>query len=88
MLIILFSLNKFRQILKLLNLKWKTESELISIKSFLVKVTLKIGREKYSWLILFWKLILGLITFLIGFKQRKNDWKLLLKRIVAEYSKN
>ena len=57
MLIILLSLKKLKQIIKLLNLKFMIESELPSIRIFLVKVTLKIGREKY--LILFWKLILG-----------------------------
>ena len=38
---------KLRSILKLLNLKLMTESELLSIRIFLVKVTLKIGQEKY-----------------------------------------
>ena len=37
------------------------EPELLSIKIFLIKATLKIGQEKYLLLILFWKLILGLI---------------------------
>ena len=36
------------------------ESELQIIRIFLVKVILKIGKEKYFLLILFWKLILGL----------------------------
>ena len=35
------------------------ESELLSIRIFLVKVTLKIGQEKYLLSIIFWKLILG-----------------------------
>ena len=39
------------------------ESELLSIKIFLVKVTLKISQEKYLLLILFWKLILGLLNY-------------------------
>ena len=38
------------------------KSELLSIKIFLVKVTMKIGQEKYFLSILFWKLILGLIN--------------------------
>ena len=38
------------------------ELELVSIKIVLVKVTLKIGQEKYLLSILFWKLILGLIN--------------------------
>ena len=38
------------------------ESELLNITILLVKVTLKIGEEKYLLFILFWKLILGLIT--------------------------
>ena len=37
------------------------ESELLSIRIFLAKVTLKIGADKYLLSILFWKLILGLI---------------------------
>ena len=37
------------------------ERELLGIKIFLVKVILKIGQEKYLLLVLFCKLILGLI---------------------------
>ena len=55
MLIILLWLKKLRPILKLLSLKLMTESELLSMKIFLVK-TLKIGQEKYFLLIPFWKL--------------------------------
>ena len=36
-----------------------TEFELISINIFLVRVTLKIGQEKYLLAILLWKIILG-----------------------------
>ena len=36
------------------------KSELLSIRIFLGKVTLKMGQEKYLLLILFWKLIIGL----------------------------
>ena len=39
--IILLRLKKLRQILKLLNLKLMIESELLSVRIFLVKVTLK-----------------------------------------------
>ena len=42
-----------------------TESELLSIKNFLVNVTLKIGQEKYLLFILFRKLIHGLIKLKI-----------------------
>ena len=42
-----------------------TDSELLSIRLFLVKVTLKTGQEKYLLLILFWKLILGYIKLKI-----------------------
>ena len=35
------------KIIMLLNLKLMIESELLSIRIFLVKVTLKIGQEKY-----------------------------------------
>ena len=53
MLIILLWLKKLRQILKLLSLKLMIGSELPSLRTFLVKVTLKIGQEKYLLLILF-----------------------------------
>ena len=65
MLIIVFWLKKLRLILKFLNLELMTESGLLSIGTFLVKITLKIGQEKYFLLILFWKLILGLIKLKI-----------------------
>ena len=39
-------------------LKLMIELGLLSTKIFLVKVTLKIGQEKYLLSILFWKLIL------------------------------
>ena len=46
--------EKLRRILKLLNLKLMIESELLSIKIFLIKVkNWKIGQEKYLLLILF-----------------------------------
>ena len=57
--------EKFRTIQKLLNLKLIIESELLSIRIFLVRVILKIGQEKYLLLILFCKLILGHIKFKI-----------------------
>ena len=44
---ILLWLEKLRQILKLLSLKLIIESELLSIRTFLVMVTLKIGQNKY-----------------------------------------
>ena len=47
MLTILLWLEKLRQILKLLSLKLIIESELLSIRTFLVMVTLKIGQNKY-----------------------------------------
>ena len=37
------------------------DSELLSIWIFLVKITLKIGQEKYLLSVLFWKLLLGFI---------------------------
>ena len=43
---------KSKRILKLLSLKLMIESELLNIKIFSAKVTLKIGQEKYSLLIL------------------------------------
>ena len=42
-----------RRILKLLSLKLMMESELLSIRICLIKVTLKIVQEKYLLLILF-----------------------------------
>ena len=47
MLIILLQLKKLKRILKLLSLKLTIELELLSIKIFLVKVTQKIGQDKY-----------------------------------------
>ena len=47
LLITLLSLKKLRPILKHLNLNKIIELELQSIKMFLVKVTLKIGQERY-----------------------------------------
>ena len=41
------------------------ESELLSMGAFLVRVTLKIGQEKYLLSILLWKLILGHIKLRI-----------------------
>ena len=52
-LIILLWLIKLKRITKLLNSKLMIESELLTIKIFLVKVTLKIGQEKYLLSILF-----------------------------------
>ena len=47
MLIILLWLKKLRPMVKLLNLMLMIELELLSIRIFLVKVTLKIDQEKY-----------------------------------------
>ena len=58
-------MKQLRPILKLLNLNLMTESELLSIRIFSVKVILKIGQEKYLLSILFGKLILGLIKLKI-----------------------
>ena len=60
--IILRSLEKLKRIIKLQNLKLLIELELQNIKIFLVKVTTKIGQDKYLLSILFLKLILGLIN--------------------------
>ena len=58
------------------------ESELLSIRIFLVKLTLKIGQEKYLLLILFWKLTLGhKIKDLDGEKIIVNFYQ---KKIVTE----
>ena len=65
MLIIVFWLKKLRLILKFLNLELMIESGLLSIGTFLVNITLKIGQEKYFLLILVWKLILRLIKLKI-----------------------
>ena len=47
MLIILFCLEKLKQILNYLNLKLMIKSEKVSIGMVLAKVTLKIGQKKY-----------------------------------------
>ena len=44
---VLLWVKAFRPILKLLDLKWMIDLELISIKVFLGKVRLKIGQDKY-----------------------------------------
>ena len=47
------ALTKLSRILKFLNLKLVIESELLSIKTFLVKVTLEIVQERYLlWILL------------------------------------
>ena len=53
--------EKLRQILKLSNSKLIIESELLSTRIFLVRMTLKTGQKKYLLLILFWELILELM---------------------------
>ena len=58
-----------------------TESEWISIRMFLVKVTLKIGQEKYLLPILFWKLILGLMKLKIYTKE-KIIWSFYEKELL------
>ena len=45
--------EKLRQILKLSNSKLIIESELLSTRIFLVRMTLKTGQKKYLLLILF-----------------------------------
>ena len=42
------------------NSKVVIELELLSTKVFLARVTLKNGQKEYLWLILIWKLVLGL----------------------------
>ena len=68
MLITLLSLEKLRRILKLLILKFMTESELLSIIIYLAKVILKIGQGNYLSSILFLNIILGRIEFFSGKK--------------------
>ena len=58
------------------------ESEWISIRMFLVKVTLKIGQEKYLLPILFWKLILGLMKLKIYTKKKKKIWSFYEKELL------
>ena len=54
-------IEKLRRLLKLQSLKLTIEPYFLSVRIFLVKVTLKIGQEKHLLSILCWKLILGLI---------------------------
>ena len=61
MLVILVWLKKLRPILNIWNLKSMIDSELLIVRIFLVKITLKIGQEKYLLSILFWNLIFGFI---------------------------
>ena len=51
--VILRWLKKLKRIIKLLNFKLMMKSEAQIIRIFSVKVTLKIGKEKYLLLILF-----------------------------------
>ena len=51
-LIILLWLNKLAKFLKVLSLKFATESQILSSKIFLAKVAMKIAQKKYLWLIL------------------------------------
>ena len=55
LLIILLWLKKMKPILKLLCLKLMIESELLSIRIFLVQVTLKYFQRKYLLLVMFYK---------------------------------
>ena len=55
-----FDWKNLTQILNILNLKLVTEWEFLSIRKFLVNVTLKIGQEKYLLPVLFWKQIFEL----------------------------
>ena len=73
MLIILLWVKKLRRILKFLILKLMMESELLSIRIFLVKVTLKIGKERYLVLTLFCKLILRRIKDLKHIKDLNGE---------------
>ena len=57
--------EKIEWILKLLSLKLMIESDVSSIRIFLVKLTLKIGQNKHLLLVLFWNLILGFIKLKI-----------------------
>ena len=52
--IIQFWLKQLRPTLKLLSVRLMIESRLLSIRIFLVQVTVKIGKEKYLSLVLFW----------------------------------
>ena len=54
-------------------LKVNDRVRLLSTRVFLVKVTLKVGQEKYLLLILFWKLILALIKLKLKTEVEKLD---------------
>ena len=58
---------------KALKLKVNDRVRLLSTRVFLVKVTLKVGQEKYLLLILFWKLILALIKLKLKTEVEKLD---------------
>ena len=74
MLITLLWLKTLTLILKHISLKLMIESELLSTIILFVKVTLKIGLEKYLLLILSWKIIYR------RFKRRKNNRTFLWKK--------
>ena len=60
------------------------ESELLSIRIFFVKVTVKIGQEKCLLLILFWKLLLRLMKLKIWTKKKSETFygkELLLSKL-------
>ena len=54
------------------------ESQLLSIKIFLVKAKLNVGQKKHLLLILFWKLILRHIKLKIEREKKKCKKELLL----------
>ena len=94
MLIILLWLKKLRPIVKLPNLKLMIESELLSIRIFLVKVTLKVGQKKYFLLILFWEIILGqleltqqtFVSMKTYWGRLEDDFRLCLQKMsIYEY---
>ena len=63
--------SEFRVNDRVIILELIIEWELLSLRIFSVKVTLKIGQRKYLLLILFWKLIFGLIKLKV---ETENKW--------------
>ena len=71
--------EKLRRILKLLNLKSMIWWEVLSITTFVVKITMKIDQQKYLLLTLCWKTILGCIKLKIYDNLFKIIWRFMKK---------
>ena len=76
MLIIILWLKKLRAILKFPSLKLTKESELLNLRIFLVKITLRIGQEKL--------LLLSIKIIIIDSVLKTNPWTYKIKDLTLE----